>query len=153
MNKKEKILELYFEQNKKQKEIAKELEISQSYVSQVVKSDDRLQSKKEASSSLSKEKKKAYNKEYWKNYQRKQSNDPLEYEKLQAQLKQDSKELSYSSELSDYAFVKWNSSMYHRSKNGNLVLNKGINVGADVPKSVNMNIKVPTQKYKHNYVR
>ncbi len=48
---------------------------------------------------------------------------------------------------SDYAFAKWNSSIYHRNKKGNLILDKKIKVSADVPKSINMNIKVPTQKY------
>ena len=66
---------------------------------------------------------------------------------------QDSLELSYSSSnINDYAFAKYNSSIYHRDKNGNLKLNKGIKVGNDVPKTINMNIKVPTQKYKNRYV-
>ena len=51
----------------------------------------------------------------------------------------------------DYAFAKYNLSIYHRDKNGNLKLNRGIKVGGDVPKSINMNIKVPTQKYKYKY--
>lgn len=42
-----------------------------------------------------------------------------------------------------------NSSIYHRDKNGNLRLNKGIKVGSDVPKTINMNIPIPTQKYKY----
>ena len=46
MNKKEKILKLYFEEHKTQEQIAKEVSITQSYVSQVVKSDPRLKTKK-----------------------------------------------------------------------------------------------------------
>ena len=34
---------------------------------------------------------------------------------------------------------------------GITVLNRGLKVGSDVPKSINMNIKVPTQKYKNKY--
>ncbi len=49
MNKKAKILKLYFEEHKTQKEIAKEVSVTQPYVSQVVKSDPRLKKKKEDS--------------------------------------------------------------------------------------------------------
>ena len=45
--------------------------------------------------------------------------------------------------------AKYNSSIYHTDKNGNLKLNKGIKVGNDVPKTINMNIPIPTQKYKY----
>ena len=88
-------------------------------------------------------------KEYFKNYNRPKKEDNS-YEQLQAQLKQDSIELSYySGVMNDYAYVKANSSIYENDKNGNKKLIKGINVGYDVPKAVNMNIPVPTQKYKH----
>ena len=60
--------------------------------------------------------------------------------------------LSYSNNtISDYTFAKWNSNAYHTNKKGNLVLNRGLKVGSDVPKSINMNIKVPTQKNKNKY--
>ena len=59
-------------------------------------------------------------------------------------------ELSYSnSNINDYAFAKYNPSIYHTDKYGNLKLNKGIKVGNDVPKTINMNIPIPTQKYKY----
>ena len=32
---------------------------------------------------------------------------------------------------------------------GSVQINKGIKVGNDVPKTINMNIPVPTQKYKY----
>lgn len=88
-------------------------------------------------------------KEYFKNYDRPKKEDNS-YEQLQALLYQDSLELSYSnSNINDYAFAKYNSSIYHIDKNGNLKLNKGIKVGNDVPKTINMNIHIPTQKYKY----
>ena len=88
-------------------------------------------------------------KEYFKSYDRPTREDNS-YEQLQVLLYQDSLELSYSnSNINDYAFAKYNSSIYHRDKNGNLRLNKGIKVGSDVPKTINMNIPIPTQKYKH----
>ena len=61
-----------------------------------------------------------------------------------------SMELSSSSRyISDYDFSKWNLSFYHRNKKGNLVLISGIIAGFDVPRTVNMNVKVPTQRHKH----
>ena len=37
---------------------------------------------------------------------------------------------------------------YHRNSKGNLIIDRRLKVGSDVPKSINMNIKIPTQKYK-----
>ena len=73
------------------------------------------------------------------------------YEFVKQQHIEASKELSYSSEMSDLAYIKWNSSAYHRNSKGNLVIDRKLKVGLDVPKSINMNIKIPTQKYKKKY--
>ena len=51
----------------------------------------------------------------------------------------------------DLAYIKWNSSAYHRNSKGNSVIDRKLKVGLDVPKSINMNIKIPTQKYKKKY--
>lgn len=53
--------------------------------------------------------------------------------------------------MSDLPFRKWNSSAYHRNSKGNLVIDRKLKVGLDIPKSINMNIKLPTQKYKKKY--
>lgn len=137
MNKKEIILKLYFEEHKTQEQIAKGVSVTQSYVSQVVKSDPRLKKKKEDSTQESKQKKKAYNKDYWQYYKRKKSNDIQEYEQLKATLDKDAQELSYNKEISDYAFAKWNRGMYNYDKNSSdLVLKKNITVSIDVPKRI-----------------
>lgn len=147
MNKKEKILKLYFEEHKTQEQIAKEVSVTQSYVSQVVKSDPRLKTKKEDSTQESKQKKKAYNKDYWQHYQRKKSNDMQEYQQLKATLDKDANELSYNKGISDYAFAKWNRGMYNYDKNSSdLVLKKNITVSIDVPKRIRNVI------YKDNYL-
>ena len=100
---------------------------------------------------LSKEKRDSYLKEFFKTYKRPKKDDDS-YKQLQAQLEQDSLELSFAGRyISDYAFAKWNPTAYENDKNGNLKLVKGLKVGADVPKTVNMKIKVPTQKYKKKY--
>ena len=137
MNKKEKILKLYFEEHKTQEQIAKEVSVTQSYVSQIVKSDPRLKKKKEDSTEKSKQRKKNYNKDYWKHYRRKKSNDMQEYEQLKATLDKDAQKLSYNKGISDYAFAKWNRGMYNYDKNSSdLVLKKNIAVSINVPKRV-----------------
>ena len=73
------------------------------------------------------------------------------YEFVKQQHIEASKELSYTTEISDLADRKWNPSAYHRNSKGNLVIDRKLKVGSDVPKSINMNIKIPTQKYKKKY--
>lgn len=149
MENRENILDLYFNKHLKQKEIATIVGVSKQYVSKVIKADSRYSEEKQTRKDENAIKRKDYLKEYYKNYDRPKIEDNS-YEQLQALLYQDSLELSYSSSnINDYAFAKYNLSIYHRDKNGNLKLNKGIKVGNDVPKTINMNIPVPTQKYKY----
>ena len=149
MENRENILDLYFNKHLKQKEIATIVGVSKQYVSKVIKADSRCKEEKQTRKDENAIKRKDYLKEYYKNYDRPKIEDNS-YEQLQALLYQDSLELSYSSSnINDYTFAKYNSSIYHRDKNGNLKLNKGIKVGNDVPKTINMNIYVPTQKYKY----
>ena len=149
MENRENILDLYFNKHLKQIEIATIVGVSKQYVSKVIKADSRYAEEKQTRKDENAIKRKDYLKEYYKNYDRPKIEDNS-YEQLQALLYQDSLELSYSSNnINDYAFAKHNSSIYHRDKNGNLKLNKGIKVGNDVPKTINMNIPIPTQKYKY----
>lgn len=149
MKNRENILDLYFNKHLKQKEIATIVGVSKQYVSKVIKADSRYSEEKQTRKDENAIKRKDYLKEYYKNYDRPKKEDNS-YEQLQALLYQDSLELSYSSSnINDYAFAKYNLSIYHRDKNGNLKLNKGIKVGNDVPKTINMNIPIPTQKYKY----
>ena len=152
MDKKEQILDLYFNKHLKQTEIAKKVNASQQYISKIIKKDERYEDEKSSRKSSNAEKRKIAQAEYQKNYVRKKDKD-IAYEQLLAQQRQDSMELSFSNNnISDYAFAKWNSSAYHTNSKGNLVLNRNLKVGFDVPKSINMNIKVPTQKYKNRCV-
>ena len=147
---KERILDLFFNEHLKQIDIAKLLAVSKQYVSKNLKADSRCAEAKQNKLKENAIKRKDYLKQYSKNYQRPKKEDNS-YEQMKAQQNQDSLELSYynSGYINDYAFAKWNLSAYHRNKKGNLVLNKGLNVGFDVPRTINMNIKVPTQKYKN----
>ena len=149
MENRENILDLYFNKHLKQKEIATIVGVSKQYVSKVIKTDSRCKKENQIRKDENAIKRKDYLKEYYKNYDRPKIEDNS-YEQLQALLYQDSLELSYSSSnINDYAFAKYNLSIYHRDKYGNLKLNKGIKVGNDVPKTINKNIPVPTQKYKY----
>ena len=152
MSNKEKILDLYYNQHLKQNEIAKLVGISTQYVSKVVRTDKRNKEEKEKRKTENSENRKVYMQEYFKTYNRPKKDDNS-YEQMVAQQIQDSLELSFSNNIiSDYAYAKWNSSAYHTNNKGNLVLNRNLKVGFDVPKSINMNIKVPTQKYKNRCV-
>ena len=149
MENQENILDLYYNKHLKQKDIATIVGVSKQYVSKIVKADSRFNEEKQTRKDKNAIQRKDYMKEYFKSYDRPKKEDNS-YEQLQALLYQDSIELSYSSSnMNDYAFAKYNPSIYHRDKNGNLKLIKGIKVGSDVPKTINMNIPIPTQKYKH----
>ena len=151
MNTKEQILNLYYNHHLKQNEIAKIVGKSCPYVSKVVKSDNRNKQEKETRKKTNAENRKVYLQEYFKTYDRPKKDDNS-YEQMVAQQKQDAMELSYTTNnMSDYAFAKWNSSAYHTNSKGILVIDRKLKVGSDVPKSINMNIKVPTQKYKNRY--
>ena len=152
MSNKEKILDLYYNQHLKQKQIADIVGTSTQYVSKVVRADKRNKEEKEKRKTKNSENRKVYMQEYFKTYNR-PKNDDNSYEQMVAQQIQDSFELSFSNNIiSDYAYAKWNLSAYHTNSKGNLVLNRNLKVGFDVPKSINMNIKVPTQKYKNRCV-
>ena len=152
MSNKEKILDLYYNQHLKQNQIADIVGTSTQYVSKVVRADKRNKEEKEKRKIENSENRKVYMQEYFKTYDRPKKDDNS-YEQMVAQQRQDSMELSFTNNIiSDYAYAKWNSSAYHTNSKGNLVLNRNLKVGFDVPKSINMNIKVPTQKYKNRCV-
>lgn len=149
MDKKAKILQMYFEEHQIQSVIAENVGVKQSYVSQVIKKDERYLVEKEARHNESMIRKAEYNKEYYKTYERPKKEDNS-YEQVKAMHEQASRELSYKNNtLSDYDFLHWNLSAYHRNKKGNMSIDRKLNVGCDVPKLINMNIKVPTQKCKY----
>ena len=151
-DRKERILDLFFNEHLKQVEIAKIVGVKKQYVSKIVKADSRYVEAKQNKIEENAIKRKEYLKDYYKTYKRPKQEDNS-YEQLKARQLQDSLELSYSSgNINDYAFAKWNISAYHRNSKGNLVLNRGLNVGFDVPKTINMNIKVPTQKYRDRFL-
>ena len=111
------------------------------YISKIVKKDERFKTEKDYRKLQNAEKRKVYQKEYQKNYVRKKDND-IAFEVLQAQLAQDSKELSYKAHnLSTYALKKANSSIYEYDKNRNqYIMLKGIKASIDLPRRIKASI-------------
>ena len=140
MDKKEQILDLYFNKHLKQTEIAKKVNASQQYISKIIKKDERYEDEKSSRKSSNAEKRKIAQAEYQKNYVRKKDKD-IAYEQLIAQQRQDALELSYNSHpLSNYAFKKANSSIYtYDSIKNQFVMIRGIKAGFDAPKRISMN--------------
>lgn len=95
MDKKEQILDLYFNKHLKQTEIAKIVNASQQYISKIIKKDGRYENEKSSRKSINAEKRKIAQAEYQKNYVRKSEKD-IAYEQLLEQQRQDSIELSYN---------------------------------------------------------
>lgn len=155
MTKKEEILQMYFGDHKKQESIAELVEVSQSYISQVIQKDSRYTKEKETRHKESMQKKAEYNKEYNKTYIRKRKNNVIEeYYALLELLKKDNKFLSTKYEMLDIAFAKWNRSIYQYDKNSsNLVLKRGINVTKDVPRVVRNVVKASSIKSSNVYAR
>ena len=140
MDKKEQILDLYFNKHLKQTEIAETVNASQQYISKIIKKDERYEDEKNSRKSINAEKRKIAQAEYQKNYVRKKEKD-IAYEQLLAQQRQDAIELSYNPHpLSDYAFKKSNSSIYsYDSIKNQYVMLKGIKAGFNAPKRISMN--------------
>lgn len=140
MDKKEQILDLYFNMHLKQTKIAEKVNASQQYISKIIKKDEKYEDEKSSRKSSNAEKRKIAQAEYQKNYVRKKDKD-IAYEQLLAQQRQDALELSYNSHpLSNYAFKKANSSIYtYDSIKNQFVMIRGIKAGFDAPKRISMN--------------
>ena len=112
MDKTEIILYLYYDQHKKQAEIAEAVDSSQQYVSKVIIKDERYSMEKENRRVINKEKRKIDQKEYHENYVRPKKCDE-EYEQMLFRQKQNSIAMSHKgSNMSDYTYAKWNPSIY-----------------------------------------
>lgn len=151
INTKDYILQHFYEKHEKPTAIAKELNVNPSYITKVVKQDARYLKEKEYRAEISKENRKIFKREWIRNKRQTEADKQL-YEFVKMQHDEASRKLSYSANnISDYAYAKWNPSTQHTNSKGNLVLIHGLKVRYDISKSINMNIKVPTQKYKNRY--
>ena len=146
------IISKFYDFHEKPNDIAKELEVSPSYITKIIKKDDRYSSEKAYRQEISKENRKVSKREWIKNKRKTEADKQLD-EMLKKQHIEASKELSYSYEMSDLAYVKWNRSAFVYDKNSSdLVLNKTVKCGADVPKRVSNVINPNFIKSKKVYV-
>ena len=146
------IISKFYDFHEKPNDIAKELEVSPSYITKIIKKDDRYSSEKTYRQEISKENRKVSKREWIKNKRKTEADKQLD-EMLKKQHIEASKELSYSYEMSDLAYVKWNRSAFVYDKNSSdLVLNKKLKCGADVPKRVSNVISPNFIKSKKVYV-
>lgn len=139
----EEILKMYFEEHMKQKDIADYFKVSAEYVSKVVRNDDRYQEEKQRRHQEAKARKARYNKEYLETYERKKDkSDKEDYDKLQALLDSDARQMSrHSFGISTDSFVKSNISAYKQDKNGNLILDDKIKTSYALPKKYKRKVK------------
>ena len=135
MNLKKQILELYFIDKLKQKEIAAKLQVSKYIVSRTVSKDSRYRTEKQRRKLESKEKNNKDTINYIKN---KRNSNQIDYLYLKAQHEQASRELSRGGKtISNRAYRNWNSSAYrYDKKSKSYVLKRNITAGSDVPKRI-----------------
>lgn len=129
---------MYFEEHMKQKDIADFFKVSAEYVSKVVRNDDRYQEEKQRRHQEAKLRKAKYNKKYLETYERKKDkSDKEDYEKLQALLDSDARQMSrHSFGISTDAFVNSNLGAYKQDKDGNLILDDKINTSYGFTKKI-----------------
>lgn len=136
MNIKEQVLNLYFIEHKKQKEIAEELNISKYTVSRIVTKDARYINEKEERKKQSTINNKNKTIEYI--YSKREQKRVDEYDSMRKMHIQAVMELSERNKtMNNKVYRDWNPSIYkYNEKSKSYVLKKGINVGADVPKRI-----------------
>lgn len=134
MSNKEKIIDLFYNVHLKPADIALELDISNAYITKVIKKDSRYNNEKEQRKQLNESKHKERTMEYIK---LKQQSNRDSYEALKSQLKKDAEELSYYFDISDRSFRKFNSSAYkYNTKRKRFEIDRKLTVSIDVPKAV-----------------
>lgn len=133
----EEILKRYFVDKMKQIDIAKELNISKYKVSRTLTKQTEYEKEKERRKKENKNKNVEETKKYI-NIIRKNKNDYSSTAQLKREHEQASMELSKRNTMNNRAFKNWNSSIYnYNSKKKVYELDKNVNVGFDVPKSIN----------------
>lgn len=134
-NNKDAIIELYFIKKLRVIDIAKQLEISKSAVTQVLQKDNRYLKEKELRKQQNRRKNIEYTKKYMANLRKSKE---MEYARLKQAHIQATMELSGGNKpINNRAFRNWNSSAYrYDEKRKSYILKRGIIAGADVPKQI-----------------
>lgn len=133
---KENILNLFYIQHLKVKEIAEKENTSSAYITKIIKQDARYLQEKEFRKDKSKEKRKIDQNNFIKN-KREIKRIEDNYSTVQAQHEQASRELSKSKHLSNESYRKWNSSAYkYNPSKRRYEFDSSLGRAADVPKYI-----------------
>lgn len=133
---KDKILNLFYIEHLKVKEIAEKTSVTSAYVTKVIKIDSRYKEEKNFRKEKSKEKRKLAQNNFIK---QKRENERIEdnYEFVQSQHIQASIELSKSKKLTDENYRKWNTSAYkYNPSKHRYEFDESLGRAADVPKYI-----------------
>ena len=133
---KENIINLFYIEHLKVKEIAEKEHISSAYVTKVIKKDERYLEEKEYRKNRAKDKRKVAQNNFIKN---KRYNRRIEdnYSFIQAQHEQATRELSKSKHLSNESYRKWNYSAYkYNPSKRRYEFDSNLGRSADVPKYI-----------------
>ena len=136
MNKKQQIIFLYYEKGFLPTEIAKDLNVSKAYITEVIKSDERYILEKQKRKSINKTKNREETKKYIKNKRMRERifNEYIKKMHLQATM-----ELSSRKMISNRSFRNWNTSIYdYNNKTKAYQLKNDVTVTNDVPIKINI---------------
>lgn len=133
---KEKIIELFYIEHLKVKEISEIVNTSSAYITKIIKQDTRYLQEKEYRKNISKQKRKIDQNNFIKK-KREQQRFEDNYATVQAQHEQATRELSKSKHLSDENYRKWNYSAYkYNPSKRRYEFDETLGRAADVPKYI-----------------
>ena len=134
---KETIINLFYIEHLKVKEISEKVNTSSAYITKVIKQDERYLQEKEYRKSTSKEKRKIAQNNFIKNKRERQKIED-NYSIVQSQHEQATRELSKSKHLSNENFRKWNYSAYkYNPSKRRYEFDSTLGRAADVPMYIN----------------
>lgn len=130
------IITLFYTEHLKVKEIAERTNTTSTYITKVIKQDDRYMKEKEYRKAISKNKRKVAQNSFIKN-KREHKRIEDNYAFVKVQHEQASRELSKAKYLSDESYRKWNYSAYtYNPSKHRYEFNEQLGRAADVPKYI-----------------
>ncbi len=133
---KETVIDLFYNEHLRAKEIAEKVGITPMYVTKIVRKDDRFATERSYRKKLSKAKRKSEQYNFMKN---KRENKKIEdnYSVVQSQHNQAVNELSKSSHLTNESYRKWNYSAYkYNPSKRRYEFDENLGRSHDVPKYI-----------------
>lgn len=133
---KENIINLFYIEHLKVKEIATKVNTSSAYITKIIKQDSRYIQEKEYRKAISKSRRKVAQNNFIKNKREKKRIED-NYSYVQTQHEQATKELSKSSHLSNESYRKWNYSAYkYNPSKKRYEFDEKLGRSADIPKYI-----------------